>query len=251
MYSELTIQRSRWGGMGNSSTLCVFGVGPRMPAIGGTPRRERKKKRLRDRSPRQIEDPKNSIWCKVNRVVHGLPNIIERRKHVQKHGKHGRNIVVQARNRTVKIWQLWNTLCHGWETFGHVLETFGHVWETFGNDWETFGHVWETLGHVWETFGHVWDTLGNVWETFRHVWDKFGHVWETFGHVWDTFVDVWDRLDFVWKWVGKGVFGGGWGLRGKGRGGQETVNTPCTVQAWPLLGKLLLYRGYWLERNYN
>ena len=140
------------------------------------------------------------------------------------------------------VWEtfghVWDTFGHVWETFGHVWETFGHVWETFGHVWDTFGHVWETFGHVWETFGHVWETFGHVWETFGHVWDTFGHVWETFGHVWDTFGDVWDRLGYVWKWVGEGVLGGGWGLQGRGRGGQETVNTPCTVQAWPSAAKI-------------
>ncbi len=64
----------------------------------------------RDRSKNQ----KNSIWRKMNRIVHGLPNIIKRRKNDQKHGKHGRNIVVQARNRAVTIWQLCAGLAQGY-----------------------------------------------------------------------------------------------------------------------------------------
>ena len=61
---------------------------------------------------------KNSICCIANRVVHGLPNIIKQRKHVQKHSKQGINVVVQAQNRTVTFWLLCTGLAQGYYATG-------------------------------------------------------------------------------------------------------------------------------------
>ena len=126
-------------------------------------------------------EPKNSICCKVNRVVHGLPKIIKRRKHVQKHGKQGRNTVVQARNRAITFWQLWTGLAQGYDAPRHGVVMFGRPLVMFGRRLVMFGTRLVMFGTRWVMFGRRLVMFGTRLVMFETRRVMFGRRLVMFG----------------------------------------------------------------------